>query len=320
MDTPEKCLLFTFNICGILSSLLNEIGYDMEQYLVIPSTDYNDTKYASMYLKLYERNKPPLGFDDSKPTIQKTFSTSRDETVVISECTNIDNQSRRKDMLKLILCLDSQAQPHNTAIISTAAQYILPPEKKICMTLNELFPGGLTPEEEKRLCTSLNDISRHFIDFCCSQYSDVKSDLKIAISFLFNETNQQNFQNIQCFKSWCILLVVFEIFKTYYDVPFSTKEFKNYLYHILNTSFEKTGGNSEAIVNNFTQALNEVIRNHNVEIISYSKNMNFTPGNNEIIVKDDMLAMEEETLLQKNSSPYDYNKQRSSCSSKSERG
>lgn len=94
----------------------------MEQFLIISSTDYNDTKYASMYLKLYERNKLPLSFDDSKPIIQKVFSTSRDETIVISECTNIDNQSRRKDMLKLILSLDSQAQPHNTAIISTAAR------------------------------------------------------------------------------------------------------------------------------------------------------------------------------------------------------
>ncbi|MDE5619009.1 MAG: hypothetical protein K2I80_00585 [Ruminococcus sp.] len=299
LDAPEKCLLFTFNICGILSSLLNEIGYDMEQFLVISSTDYNDTKYASMYLKLYDRNKPSLSFDDSKPMIQKVFSTSRDETIVISECTNIDNQSRRKDMLKLILSLDSQAQPHNTAIISTAAQYILSSEKKICMTLSRLFPGGLTPEEENNLFNSLNDISRHFIDFCCNQYSDIKSDLIFSISFLFNETNQQNFQNIQCLKSWCILLVVFEMFKTYYDIPFSTKEFKNYLYHTLNISFEKTGGNSEAIVNDFTQALNEVIRNHNVEIISYSKNMNFTPGNNEIILKDNMLAMEEETLIQK---------------------
>ncbi|MDE6005889.1 MAG: hypothetical protein K2G88_10990 [Oscillospiraceae bacterium] len=130
LNTPEKCLLFTFNICGILSSLLNEIGYNMEQFLVISSTDYNDTKYASMYLKLYDRNKPSLSFDDSKPTIQEEFFTSRDETIVISECTNIDNQSRREDILQLILSLDNKAQPHNTAIISTAAQYILPPEKK----------------------------------------------------------------------------------------------------------------------------------------------------------------------------------------------
>lgn len=166
----------------------------MEQFLVISSTDYNDAKYASMYLKLYDRNKPSLSFDDSKPMIQKAFATSRDETIVISECTNIDNQSRREDILQLILSLDSKAQPHNTAIISTAAQYILPPEKKICMTLNGLFPGGLTPEEENNLFNSLNDISRHFIDFCCSRYSDVKSDLKLSISFLYNETRQQNFQ------------------------------------------------------------------------------------------------------------------------------
>lgn len=89
------------------------------------------------------------------------------------------------------------------------------------------------------------------------------------------------------------------MFKTYYDIPFSTKEFKQYLYHTLNISFEKTGGNSEAIVNDFTQALNEVIRNNSVRIIPYSKDMNFIPGNNEIIIKDKMLALEEETLTKK---------------------
>ena len=299
LDTPEKCLLFTFNICGILSSLLNEIGYDMEQFLVISSTDYNYTKYASMYLKLYDRNKPSLSFDDSKPMIQKAFSTSRDETIVISECTNIDNQSRREDILRLILSLDSQAQPHNTAIISTAAQYILPPEKKICMTLNGLFPGGLTPEEEKRLCTSLNDISRHFIDFCCSQYSDVKAELKESILILYNETRQQDFQNTQYRKSWCILISVFITLETYYDIPVSIDNISNYLYRIINIGIKKTGGNSEAIVNDFTQILNEVIRNNSVNIVPYSKNMNFTPGNNEIIVKDNILALEEETLTKK---------------------
>ncbi len=299
LNTPEKCLLFTFNICGILSSLLNEIGYNMEQFLVISSTDYNDTKYASMYLKLYDRNKPSLSFDDSKPTIQKEFFTSRDETIVISECTNIDNQSRREDILQLILSLDNKAQPHNTAIISTAAQYILPPEKKICITLNKLFPGGLIPEEENSLCNSLNDISRHFIDFCCNQYSDVKSDLKFSISFLYNETRQQDFQNTQYRKSWCILISVFEMLQTYYDIPVSIDDIAKYLYHIINTGVKKTGGNSEAIVNDFTQALNEVIRSNNVSIVQYSKDMNFTPGNNEIIIKDEMLALEEETLTKK---------------------
>lgn len=299
LDTPEKCLLFTFNICGILSSLLNEIGYDMEQFLIISSPDYNDTKYASMYLKLYDRNKSPLNFDDSKPTIQKAFSTSRDETIVISECKNIDNQSRREDILRLILSLDSKAQPHNTAIISTAAQYILPPEKKICITLNELFPGGLIPEEENSLCSSLNNISRHFIDFCCNQYSDVKSDLKFSISFLYNETRQQDYQNTQYRKSWCILISVFEMLQTYYDIPVSIDDIAKYLCHILNTSVVKTGGNSEAIVNDFTQTLNEAIRNNTVNVVQYSKQMNFTPGNNEIIIKDDLLALEEETLTKK---------------------
>lgn len=64
--------------------------------------------------------------------------------------------------------------------------------------------------------------------------------------------------------------------QTYYDIPVSLNDIVEYLSHSINISFEKTGGNSEAIVNDFTQALNEVIRNNSAKIVPYSKDMSFT--------------------------------------------
>lgn len=141
LHTPEKCLIFTFSICGLLSNMLNEIGYCMEQYLAVSAPDFNSSKQATIYLQLYEREISPLSFDDTKKSIQDYFSTARDETFVITDCSNIDNQKRRSDILSFISALEKQSLPHNTAVISTAAQFLIPAEKKsVCHSARIFIP------------------------------------------------------------------------------------------------------------------------------------------------------------------------------------
>lgn len=92
-----------------------------------------------MYSKIYGRETAPLSFDDTKKSIQDYISTARDETFVITDCSNVDNQKRRSDILSLISELEKQSLPHNTAVISTAAQFLIPAEKKICLSLSKDF-------------------------------------------------------------------------------------------------------------------------------------------------------------------------------------
>ena len=94
-----------------------------------------------------------------KKSIQDYFSTARDETFVISEYSDVDNNKRRSEIISLILALEKHSQPHNTAIISTYAQFLIPAEKKICLSLSKDFYSNILPTEEHKMCTELVGIN-----------------------------------------------------------------------------------------------------------------------------------------------------------------
>lgn len=299
LHTPEKCLVFTFSICGLLSTMLNEIGYSMEQYLVISAPDFNSSKQAAMYITIYDREISPFSFDDTKKSVQDYFSTARDETFVISECSDVDNQKRRSEIISLISALEKQSQPHNTAIISTAAQFLIPAEKKICLSLSKDFYSDISQVEEHKMCTELDKITCHFINYVCSNYSDLKSQLKQHIENFTNQSNKFSFPNIQSRTSWCILLSVFCILNNLYKFPVSLNETANFIHGLFKENRAKNGDDYDAIINDFISVLNDVICGNEVNIVEYSKDMNFTPNTYQLIIDGDTLAMEESLITDK---------------------
>lgn len=299
LHTPEKCLVFTFSICGLLSTMLNEIGYSMEQYLAISASDFNSSKQAAMYITIYDREISPFSFDDTKKSVQDYFSTARDETFVISECSDFDNQKRRSEIISLISALEKQSQPHNTAIISTAAQFLIPAEKKICLSLSKDFYADISQVEEHKMCTELDEITCHFINYVCSNYSDLKSQLKQHIENFTNQSNKFSFPNIQSRTSWCILLSVFCILNNLYKFPVSLNETANFIHGLFKENRAKNGDDYDAIINDFISVLNDVICGNEVNIVEYSKDMNFTPNTYQLIIDGDTLAMEESLITDK---------------------
>lgn len=299
LHTPEKCFVFTFSVCGLMSTMLSEIGYPIKQYLVISAPDFNSAKQASMHLKIYDREIPPLSFDDTKKSIQDYFSTARDETFVISECSDVDNHKRRSEIISLISALEKQSQPHNTAIISTSAQFMIPAEKKICLSLSKVFYTDISPIDEYRMCTELDEIICHFISYVCSNYSDLKSQLKQYIESFTRMSTTFSFPNAQSRTSWCILSAVFRILNNLYKLPVSINEMANFIHVLFRENEVKNGGNDDAIVNDFISVLNDIICDGLVNIVEYSKDMNFTPNTYQLIVDGDTLVMEESLIVDK---------------------
>lgn len=297
--TPEKCLIFIFSVCGLLSNILNEIGYCMEQYLVVSAPDFNSSKQATIYLQLYEREISPLSFDDTKKSIQDYFSTARDETFVITDCSNIDNQKRRSDILSFISALEKQSLPHNTAVISTAAQFLIPAEKKICLSLSKDFYSDISQSEKHKMCTELDEITCHFINYVYSNYSDLKSQLKQHIENFTNQSSKFSFPNIQSRTSWCILLAVFCILNDLYKLPVSLNDTANFIYSLFRENTAKDGDDYDAIINDFIGILNDVICGNEVNIVEYSKDMNFIPNTYQLIIDGETLAMEESLIVDK---------------------
>ncbi len=299
LHTPEKCLVFIFSVCGLLSTILNKIGYPMGQYLIISSPDFNSSRLVTMYLKIYDRSNLPFSFDDTKKSIQDYFCTARDETFVISECSDINNQKRRSEILSLISSLEKQSQPHNTVIISTAAQFMIPAEKKICLSLSKDFYADIPQTEEHTMCIALDEIIYHFINYVCNNASDLKSRLKQYIEIFTEKSTKFLFPNIQSQTSWCILLSVFCILNKLYHLPVSLNEIANFIHSLFKENEVRNGDDYDAIVNDFINILNDVICNNEVNIIEYGKDMNFIPNAHQLIINDDTLAMEESLIANK---------------------
>lgn len=299
LHTTEKCLIFTFSVCGLLSTTLKDIGYSIEQCLVISAPDFNSSKHAAMYLKTYDREISPLSFDDTKKSIQDYFSTARDETFVITECSDVDNKKRRSEIIVSISALEKQSQTHNTAIISTAAQFMMSAEKKICFPLSKNFYADIPQTEEHRMCTALDEIICHFINYVCNNYGDLKSQLKQYIEVFTEQSAKFLFPNIQSRTSWCILLSVFCILDSLYNLPVSLNEMAQFIHSLFKENEAKNGDNDDAIVNDFISVLNDVICDNEVNIVEYGKDMNFVPDTCQLIIDDDILAMEESLIVDK---------------------
>lgn len=296
LHTPEKCLVYVFSVCGLLSTMLQNIGYKPDQYLLISAPDFNCSKQASMYLKVYDRETIPFSFDDTKKSIVDYISTAKDETFVITDCSNIDNKQRRNDILSMILTLEKQSLPHNTAIISTSAQFTIPSEKKICLSLSKDFSPGLSQIEEHTICDALNEMTRHFIDYVCNNYGDIKSLLNEKINEFMTLSEKFSFPNIQSRTSWCILLSVFCILAALYQLPVPLNDMAVFIFGLFKDNEIKTGNDSDAIINDFINALNNMICDNEVSIIEYAKDMNFMSDTHQIIIDDEKIAMEESLI------------------------
>ena len=153
LDTDKKMMLFVFSLCGLLSSFFREEKYSMERILTISAPDAASERFATLLMQIFNRGTKPLTLCSNKRAVRTELLHAKDETVILSDRSIIDDDKKRTEMLQHILTENDSmdCQPHNLAIFSTHAQYLLPPEKKICLTLPENFALAMTKEEEAEM-------------------------------------------------------------------------------------------------------------------------------------------------------------------------
>ena len=300
LNTDEKKFLFVYSICGLLSSFLKKINCPLEQILVISAPDSTAVRQATNILQIFNRGEKTLSFDSSKSDIAKALIHSKDETVIINDCSLIDNDRRRTEMLQHILSVNdnNECQTHNLAIISSHAQFILPPEKKICLTLPDDFAVNMTKAEETEMCRALNSLVNMITDYICKNYTEFKNIFNDFLLFLIDK-KRHNFNNSESALSYCILWAVQlcaieDVFQI--KEVFTSKNMSKFINMIFTNSSVVSGTSADAVSEQFIMSLNQAVRNGKLKITAHSKKMNFIEGTNQLIVKDDLLLMEESTV------------------------
>ena len=191
-------------------------------------------------------------------------------------------------------------QPHNLAIFSTHAQYLLPPEKKICLTLPENFALAMTKEEEAEMCDDLNYLVNIIVSHICKNYELFRDEFKQRFIDIFNSEFEQYSPYFQG-KSKEIIMAG-ALLDTVYScmiacfLEFDSQPITMLIRSVLSDSQTVSGTSEDAVSEQFIAALNDAIRSDKLKILRHSKEMDFQEGTNQLIVKDKLLILEESAI------------------------
>lgn len=298
LDTDKKMMLFVFSLCGLLSSFFREEKYSMERILTISAPDAASERFATLLMQIFNRGTKPLTLCSNKSAVKTELLHAKDETVILSDRSIIDDDKKRTEMLQHILTENDNmdCQPHNLAIFSTHAQYLLPPEKKICLTLPENFAPAMTTEEEAEMCDNLNYLVNIIISRICKSYTVLPGSFRDE----FHEqidlyTSYFQGKSKEIITAGALLDTVYSCMIACF-LEFDSQPITPLIYSILYNSQTVSGTSEDAVSEQFIAALNDAIRSGKLKILQHSKEMDFQEGTNQLIVKDKLLILEESAI------------------------
>lgn len=287
-------ILYLYRVSGILSSILYTLNIEFKQILVITSDKPVD-KYIFSRLQVFNRpNLTGISLDSSKKTIIDTLATSNDETVILSDCTIIDDDKKRQASLdilyKNLLHMDNCDTKHNIAIISNKAPYILQSNSMFCLNVLDSF----NESQLKSYSQILEYQDAFIIDYVCTNFKSIQFKLKEYFD------NYKSTITSLCEESkttYAILMSILRLVLKIFDANITNlKVFEENIIDLLQNSSNNYNNNEFAIVNEFNKVLNNKIRKEIITIIPFSKNMKFSSNTNEAILKSDLILLEEITI------------------------
>ena len=298
LDTDKKMMLFVFSLCGLLSSFFREEKYSMERILTISAPDAASERFATLLMQIFNRGTKPLTLCSNKSAVKTELLHAKDETVILSDRSIIDDDKKRTEMLQHILTENDNmdCQPHNLAIFSTHAQYLLPPEKKICLTLQKNFAPAMTTEEEAEMCDDLNYLVNIIISRICKSYTVLPGSFRDE----FHEqidlyTSYFQGKSKEIITASALLDTVYSCMIACF-LEFDSQPITMLIRSVLSDSQTVSGTSEDAVSEHFIAALNDAIRSGKLKILRHSKEMDFQEGTNQLIVKDKLLILEESAM------------------------
>ena len=298
LDTDKKMMLFVFSLCGLLSSFFREEKYSMERILTISAPDAASERFATLLMQIFNRGTKPLTLCSNKSAVKTELLHAKDETVILSDRSIIDDDKKRTEMLQHILTENDNmdCQPHNLAIFSTHAQYLLPPEKKICLTLPKNFAPAMTTEEEAEMCDDLNYLVNIIISRICKSYTVLPGSFRDE----FHEqidlyTSYFQGKSKEIITASALLDTVYSCMIACF-LEFDSQPITMLIRSVLSDSQTVSGTSEDAVSEHFIAALNDAIRSGKLKILRHSKEMDFQEGTNQLIVKDKLLILDESAM------------------------
>ncbi len=298
-QNPVLCLLHAFRVAGIVSTLLTQNSLVMQQILSITSNSNNATELASLYLQVF--NRPSLSMlplDASKHQLTQYLQNAKDETVLLSDIASINNEKKRETSISVLLKdllnmgMSDVRLPHNIAIVSNAAAYLIPEEYRIVLHLEDALCSGMDPKTITKTSRIFEEFDAYLIHNVCKKYDYYNQ-------ILADNRHLNAYQNAVGEKGAVTLTIIqntIALISQVFRVSLPINEICKHLVSILKNSSRIDGSNENGILNEFSEVLNRAICSKSLDVVEHGKDMKFHPCCKTVILKDDLLILEEESI------------------------
>lgn len=296
LKSQTEIMLMIYNCVGMISTFLKYIHCNFSSILSVSFASSEARQLAGICLKTYDRNIQPKSLTMSKYELTILLNNSKDETVVFMDDTVCETSGKRLNSIDTILSYKSSTycKPFNIAVISNEIQYHLPQGMGIHIELDERFGKDYSDEDRYELSIMLNEMTRYFVETFCKHIDEYGSMLQKNIAEI-KEQEQDSFYSDSFCTAYAIILSVFYVWMRIFHVV-DNSDFKSYLKKLIQDSQDFEGGKFFAIINSFSKTLNHLITGKKLEIVKLSRDMNYKPSSDTVIVDGELMMMEESVM------------------------
>ena len=302
-EDQTKLLLHLCRFIAIISPILKSANISFQKILILSGNNPDINKFASCFLQVYNRpNLCSTSLNNTETQINKVLSNANCEVALFNDDMLLNNDIRQTRGLTLVhQCFNnfntSDTATQNSyiiAIASNAASSILPPEETMCINISNEFMPNYNVEI---LSTIFSQIDAYAISNVCNGFKEFIDYLQASIFEI--ESKLTSLSSASSKRAYAIILGIMDFFDIIFHLKLSEdykKEFETYLCNIFVSSIDEHSYCDNTIVNQFSKVLNTNIQNGKISVIHWNKKMLFENDHNIVVLKDNLLLIEESTI------------------------
>lgn len=293
---PEIITILGYHIAGVMSSIFYVLGINACQILVISSMSTGVLRTAVSLLKVFNRpSLDALALDSSKAEINKALTNSKDEVVIFGDVSITQNDKKRTETLDLIVrkMLVEKTNPYMAAVVSNAAQYLLPADIHFHIELNDEV---CFKSDEQCLVTQayMEKVDSCIIQYICNNYNDVFDFLEERVCYYKEKCD--GYLSSNAMATLVMVMCALDLTERIFGVKLISEDLKHLIFSALQESSKAETGNEFAIFNEFSKVFNKAVADGRISVTERTGESVFYRNSYMAVISNGLMFMEENTL------------------------
>lgn len=289
----KTTFLLGFRITCFILSLYTPYQLELSQALAVETNSSQETAFAIAMLKTFNRfNNTTLALNSTKSKISHELAETNDGICIFQDTFLIENEKKILDSLTPIVndlrhtTDNKEHSRHGIAIISKFVSHLFPPELICTLNLDGIQYNG-SASELMRISEEMDFI---IIQTIGNNMNVIRDWMQKTIELQSKNLPQFLTDNV---RNICLLVnVSLMLAGLLFDYKFLDKETDVNILNLLRQNNESEFNSSQAVADDFSDIINNFIRNNEFNLVRKEPDTVFTSGSNTVLVMNGNLEFE----------------------------